>query len=187
VHLAAVRILCIASVAAMPCSAVLQEEAEALVATAWSESKILWRSIGFEKTSRARVSSVVRSSTTDQRSAASGHGEGRRAKGPVWAGLGRSGAGLDPAGRRPQTNPRPAQDRPKTSPDRPRPAQTSPQHPKTGPDRPRPAQTSPHHPRNPKPPRNPRPAQTPVTYGVIKKPYKPEKPGYGEGFFTEAL
>ena len=169
-HLAAVRILCIASVAAMPCSAVLQEEAEALVATAWSESKIFWRSIGFEKTSRARVSSVVRSSTTDQRSAASGHGEGRRAKGPVWAGLGRSGAGLDPAGRRPQTNPRPAQDRPKTSPDRPRPAQTSP-----------------HHPRNPKPPRNPRPAQTPVTYGVIKKPYKPEKPGYGEGFFTEAL
>ena len=53
-------------------------------------------------TSRARASSVVRPSTLDHRSAASGQGEGRRAKDPVWAGLGRSGVGLDPAGRRPQ-------------------------------------------------------------------------------------
>ena len=53
-------------------------------------------------TSRARASSVVRPSTLDHRSAASGQGEGRRAQDPVWAGLGRSGVGLDPAGRRPQ-------------------------------------------------------------------------------------
>ena len=155
-HLAAVRILCIASVAAMPCSAVLQEEAEALVATAWSESKIFWRSIGFEKTSRARVSSVVRSST---RSAISGQWPRGGAKGE-GSGLGRSGPVRGWSGPRgpqtadqPTTSPRPAQDQP-------RPAETGPDQPTTPQDRPRPAETGPDQ---PTPPQKPQTTPEPKT------------------------